>query len=88
MKNINHAMTLQDIYVFLKASMQKLTLSTFFQREHDFVHKHCDVDNFPYDFKSGKVLKNKKVKIIGKIGKRFSKFCNKLFGLGHTKQAR
>jgi hypothetical protein len=40
----------------------------FFQRQ-DHVEKHCDVANFPFDFDSGEAVKDKKVKIIGKIGK-------------------
>jgi hypothetical protein len=43
-------------------------LSIFFQRQ-DHVEKHCDVANFPFDFDSGEAVKDKKVKIIGKIGK-------------------
>ncbi len=40
----------------------------FFQRQ-DHVEKHCDVANFPFDFDSGEAIKDKKMKIIGKIGK-------------------
>jgi hypothetical protein len=61
-------MNVDNFQLIQVTSSFKVFYQFFFQRQ-DHVEKHCDVANFPFDFDSGEAIKDKKMKIIGKIGK-------------------